>query len=159
MQTTAYTITASGSGGTATRSATVTVTSPISIQILSPVNGESVDRPDVMVHGTFVNTSGHETGITVNGMVAMVYGDRFVVNRVPLEQGANTIAVTATDANGFSQTASATVNATIPEASHQTVSHHRPPAVHRWMLSLHLSGTFSIRGCNAIAYRCSPCAN
>ena len=144
MQTTVYTITAGGSGGTATRSAAVTVTSPINIQLLSPVNGESVDRPDVMVHGTFVNTTDSEMGITVNGSVAMVYGNRFVANHVLLQEGSNTITVTATDTNGNSHTTSATINATFPEHHIRLfptiVSGSSPLDA-----SLHLSGTFSIQ--------------
>ena len=114
-QTTTYIITASGSGETAQQSATVTVISPINLQILSPVNGDSIQRRDVMVHGTFANATGVETGITVNGVVAMVFDDQFVVNSVPLEEGVNTITVTATDINGYTQTTFATVNAFIPE--------------------------------------------
>jgi hypothetical protein len=54
-----------------------------------------------MVRGTFANTSGNETGITVNGQVAMVYGNEFVVNHLPVHDGENTITVTATDVSSF----------------------------------------------------------
>lgn len=97
---TTYTITATGAGGSSTRSATITVGSPISVRIISPADGESINRPDVLVHGTFANATGGGTGITVNGEVAMVYGDRFVVNHLSLQEGSNTIAVTATDVDG-----------------------------------------------------------
>ncbi|MBR9984474.1 MAG: hypothetical protein KFF68_01065, partial [Desulfosarcina sp.] len=77
---TTYTITATGPAGTATASAMVVVRSPMNIAITSPVDGETIDRPDVTVQGTFTNETGTETGITVNGQVAMVYENRFVVN-------------------------------------------------------------------------------
>ena len=71
-RTTTYTVTASGPGGTAAASATVTVDSIIAIRIESPVNGALISRPDVLVKGTVSNAYGHETGVTVNGMPAMV---------------------------------------------------------------------------------------
>ncbi len=108
---TTYTITAVGPGGSITATAAVTVVSPITIEILSPSNGESINRSDVMVHGTFTNSTGGETGITVNGKVAMVYGNQFAVNHVPLEEGVNTITITATDAQGHVVEASVMVNA------------------------------------------------
>jgi hypothetical protein len=114
-QTTDYTITAVGSGGATSATAKVTVVSPIGLQILSPVNGDSIDRPEVMVHGTFTNETEAETGITVNGMVAAVVNGQFVANNIPLEEGVNTITVIATDSHGFTQTAFATVTAVTPE--------------------------------------------
>jgi hypothetical protein len=35
----------------------------------------------------------NDTGVTVNGQVAMVFNDRFVANHVPLQDGENTITV------------------------------------------------------------------
>jgi hypothetical protein len=67
--------------------------------------------PDIMVKGTITNTTGNETGVTVNGVVATVYGDAFVANHVPLTEGANTITVKATDTAGYTATASITVTA------------------------------------------------
>jgi hypothetical protein len=37
-----------------------------------------------MVKGTVTNSTGNETGVTVNGIVATVYGDYFVANNVSL---------------------------------------------------------------------------
>ncbi|GAB6908965.1 exported hypothetical protein [Desulfosarcina cetonica] len=97
---TTYTIKATGPGGTSTESVTVTVVQPLSIQILSPQQGITFDRPDVMVCGTFTNNTGDETGITVNGITAMVFGNQFAANHIPLEEGENTISVKATSASG-----------------------------------------------------------
>jgi YVTN family beta-propeller protein len=99
-QTTTYTITATGPGGTITDSATVTVNSIISLNIVSPVNNAQINRPDIMVRGTVTNAYGYETGVTVNGMPAVVYGNQFVVNHVPLLPGANSITVHAVDVRG-----------------------------------------------------------
>jgi len=109
-ETTNYTITATGPGGTVTNSVTVTVTPQITLTITSPINGLTINRPDVMVQGTVINTNGHETGVTVNGIVAMVYGDQFVANHVPLQEGENTITATATDTVGNTASDSVTVN-------------------------------------------------
>jgi hypothetical protein len=109
-ETTTYTITATGPGGTATATVTVEV-SPIIISITSPLDGETISRPDTLVEGTITNTTGNETGVTVNGMVAMVFGNQFVANHVLLDEGENTITATATDTNGNTITTSITLYA------------------------------------------------
>lgn len=81
----------------------------LNVYIESPADGATITGPDVTVTGAFVNSTGAETGITVNGMPATVSGSRFIVNRVPLQEGQNTIAVTATDVNGLTATATRTV--------------------------------------------------
>ncbi len=89
------------------------------IIITYPLNGDTISRPDVMVIGTIINTTGNETGITVNGIVATVYGTQFIANHVPLTEGPNTISATATDTTGNTSTASITVNAvtTLPHVT------------------------------------------
>ncbi|SPD75284.1 exported hypothetical protein [uncultured Desulfobacterium sp.] len=114
-QTTTYTITANGLGGSTTAQTTITVTEAIHLQITSPTQGETINKPFVMVKGTFSNDLGLETGITVNGQVAMTYGNEFVANQVPLEVGANTITVYATDVNGNTNEASIVVDASVAE--------------------------------------------
>ena len=109
-ETTTYTFTATGDGGTSTATTTITVTNPISIQITSPAENELLARPDVMVRGTVANTSGNETGITVNGVVAVISGNQFVANHVPLEEGTNAVTATATDIAGINTSTSITVN-------------------------------------------------
>ncbi len=144
LETTTYTITATGPGGTAAAAATVVVHSPMRIEITSPVDGQTIDRPDVMVQGTFSNTTGDETGITVNGRVAVVYGNRFVVNHVSLEEGPNTITATATDVSGNTQTAEASVYADIP-AHHLSVSANIESGSTPQTIALGVDGTFSIQ--------------
>ena len=86
-------------------------TPPITLTITSPLNGDTINRSDVMVKGTVTNTTGNETGVTVNGIVAVVYNGEFFVNHVPLEEGQNTITATATDTAGNTATTSITTTA------------------------------------------------
>ncbi len=113
-ETTTYTLTATGPGGVTTKSVTINI-SRISITILSPTPGAVITRPDVMVKGTFSNAGGLETGITVNGVLAVVYGNQFAANHVPLQEGVTTITVTATDTSGDTNTAE--IHVTIEESS------------------------------------------
>jgi hypothetical protein len=140
---TTYTITATGPGGTATRSVMVAVHSPISIDIVSPADGANIDRPDIMVHGTLANSTGKETGITVNGKVAMIHGNRFVVNHIPLQEGVNTITATATDADGNIHSVEAVVSAAMPEHHINLLADNESGAAPLEM-TLSIDGTFSI---------------
>lgn len=110
-ETTTYTITVAGDGGTATADVTVTVISPITLEITSPSEGAAISRSDIVVQGTIINTSGNETGVVANGVVAIVYGSKFVANHVPLQEGENIITAAATDAQGNTASVSITVNA------------------------------------------------
>ncbi|MBW2078208.1 MAG: FG-GAP repeat protein [Deltaproteobacteria bacterium] len=109
-ETTTYIITASNPVETATASITVTVI-PLNISIISPLDGETIYKPDIMVQGTITNPLATEVGITVNGIVAMVEGNQFMANHIPLEQGENTLTVTAMDWEGNMAIASITVYA------------------------------------------------
>jgi hypothetical protein len=82
---------------------------PIILIITYPSNGATINRRDIMVKGTVINNIGNETGVTVNGMVAMVFANEFAVNRVSLTEGSNTLTATATDAIGNTETASITL--------------------------------------------------
>ncbi len=95
-------------------------TPPITLTIISPLNNSTMSRPDVMVKGTITNTTGKETGVTVNGIVATVYSNQFVINHVPLSEASNTITVTATDTAGNTATTAVIVNA-ITSSPHATL--------------------------------------
>ncbi len=90
---------------------TFTTPSPITITVTSPLDGETISKPDVMVKGTIINSTGNETGVAINGIVATVYGNQFIANHVPLTEGSNTITVTATDTAGNTAMTSIIVNA------------------------------------------------
>jgi hypothetical protein len=95
--TTTYAITATGPGGTANDTATVTVTipNPITLAITSHATGDMITRPDIMITGTVNHANGLETGVVVNGVTALVYNGIFVANDIPMEEGEDTIVVLA----------------------------------------------------------------
>jgi hypothetical protein len=90
---------------------TLPPSNPITLTITTPRNGDTISRSDVRVEGTLTNAQGHETGVTVNGVITQVYGDKFSANHVPLAEGSNPIKVTATDVKGNTQTAEIAVSA------------------------------------------------
>jgi hypothetical protein len=83
----------------------------ISLHVVSPVEGELITGRSTRVSGTIANTTGGETGVTVNGVVALVSGGRFVANRVPLGDGENIITAAAMDISGNSVSDSVTISA------------------------------------------------
>ncbi len=110
-ETTTYSLTAAGPGGSTTATVNVTVENPFTLAITSPEDGALIQGDHVLVRGTILNNTGNETGITVNSVLGLVYGGQFAVNQVPLEEGANTITVTATDSAGHHYSREITVNA------------------------------------------------
>ena len=90
---------------------TLPPSNPITLTITTPRNGDTISRSDVRVEGTLTNAQGYETGVTVNGILAQVYGDKFSANHVPLAEGSNPIKVTATDVKGNTQAAEIAVSA------------------------------------------------
>ena len=95
-----YKLTASGPGGVSTKSATVRVTPANGLQIQYPAEGDTIRHPDVLVRGIFSNSTGREKGISVNGRAALIYGNQFAANHVPLDEGWNHITAKACDADG-----------------------------------------------------------
>jgi len=104
---------AKGHESIATKS--ITVASPISLNIVSPANGENITQPMIMLKGTFTNVNGTETGITVNGVPVNVCGNNFTMDRIVLQDGENTITAKATDTQGYTAETSIMVNAIIPQ--------------------------------------------
>lgn len=114
----------------------------VSVVIDSPVDGATIVGPDVTVSGTIINTSGAETGVTVNGMPATVTGNRFIVNNVPLQSGENSLVVTATDANGL--TASATRNVTSAAGNYIRISSNIESGTGPLEVNLRIDGSFVV---------------
>jgi len=111
-QTTTYTISAAGPGGTAAASVTVAVLpAAMSLRITYPADGQEIVRPDVMVRGEIERAPAGEIGIAVNGVVALVYRNQFAANHVPLAQGRNAVVATATAADGTTASAACAVSA------------------------------------------------
>lgn len=82
---------------------------PVSVTIETPANGASVAAASVLVTGTFQGPS--NTGITVNGVIAVTDGNRFYA-QVPLQPGSNLLTATATSPDGASATQAITVTST-----------------------------------------------
>ena len=80
------------------------------VTITEPLDGATLPRPGILVKGTFVSFNGKETGVVVNGVPAMVNGNDFAINNVLLQDGDNTITVTATDVDGNTAETSITVS-------------------------------------------------
>jgi len=102
---------------------------------------QNIARPDIMVEGTISNYLNNETGLTVNGQVAMVLNDRFVANHVPLQDGENTITVIGTDSQGYSATAEITVYADV-SGDYITVTADAESGVSPFETTLQVEGTF-----------------
>jgi hypothetical protein len=108
--TTEYRLTATGQGGSTTKSVRVEVRGGVEILITSPKEGEQINRSHVAVKGFVGSAEGMETGVNVNGVVALVYGREFAANRVPMQDGENLITATAVDGTGNRVEASVNVH-------------------------------------------------
>ena len=91
---------------------------------------------------TVINTSGAETGITVNGIPATVTGNHFIANHVPLAEGVNSIEIKATDANGVTTTTIRSVTAS--PGNYIRITSNIESGVAPLNISLRLDGSFSI---------------
>ncbi len=81
-----------------TTNATLRLTlASVSVSIDDPVNGVSVNSESVLVTGTFQGPQ--NTGITVNGVIAAIGGNRFYA-QVPLQPGSNVVTATVTAPDG-----------------------------------------------------------
>ncbi|MBN1363748.1 MAG: fibronectin type III domain-containing protein [Syntrophaceae bacterium] len=140
-----FRVVASSGNGTTTYSSdnSFKTNGRIVITINSPANGANISGNNVTVTGSINNAANVETGVTVNGMAAALNNNQFVVNNVPLNAGANTITVTATDVNGTTASKSITVNTTIPE-NFITLSAYPESGVAPLEVILRISGTFSV---------------
>ena len=114
----------------------------LTINIDTPTDNSTITGPDVTVTGTIINSTGAETGITVNGQPATISGSRFTANHVPLQDGTNSINITATDANGLTTTTTRTITA---QAGHYLrISSNVDSGTGPLTVSLRLDGSFTI---------------
>lgn len=119
------------------------VSPTIMIKTVSPSDGVTIARPDVTVKGVVINSTGSETGVTVNGVVAMVTGNQFIAEHVPLAEGANTLAVTATDVAGNTAISTIAVNSAAT-GSYIRVTSNIESGIAPLEVTLRVDGTFSI---------------
>ncbi len=93
----------------------------VTVNLANPSPNAHLDSTALDVSGSFQGPP--NTGITVNGVVAMVYGDQFYAN-LDLEPGVNTLTITATTPDGatITKTITVTVTAGTPDPVRVTVS-------------------------------------
>ena len=132
-----------GNGGTDSSTVSVTVLSPITLDITSPSDGATLYMPYVNVQGIITSTSGAETGVAVNGVIAVVFDNQFTTNHIPLQEGQNTITVTATDINGISVTETLTVYEAVSE-NFIKLSAYQESGIEPLEVALRVNGSFSI---------------
>ncbi len=101
---------AAGNTGSATISVTFTEVPPLAVSIDTPPNGAVVCSESITVAGS-VGDPG--AAVTVNGLAATVTGQEYVGSVVPLVEGTNVLAVTATLGNRTATT-SVTVSRDVP---------------------------------------------
>lgn len=129
------------------KGAVADVAPSITISIASPEDGGTINSSDVMVKGAIINSTGNETGVTVNGVLGDVYGNQFIANHVPLTEGSNTLTIAATDTAGNTGTSSITVNALTSE-NYIRLTSNMESGIAPLEVSLRLEGTFSITESN-----------
>jgi hypothetical protein len=117
--------------------------SPITITVSAPLNDDTINGPHVMIKGDISNTTGNETGVTVNGITAMVYGGQFVANHIPLTEGVNTITIAAVDTAENSTSTSITVTA-VMAGDYIRVNANPESGVAPLDTTLRVDGSFSI---------------
>jgi hypothetical protein len=111
----ALTARATDNAGAVATSAVVNITvSALSFAIVSPANNATINDNLINVSGTLQAPA--NAGVTVNGIVAAIYGSNFYANNVGLTGGANTITATLTAPDGTiaSQTISVTSTGSSP---------------------------------------------
>lgn len=118
------------------------VPASLSVVIASPADSATITGPDTTVEGGFINTTGKETGITVNGIPATVSCNHFVASHVPLQEGSNTITVTATDSSG--RTANSTTTVTTTAGNYIRLHSNIESGLAPLDITLTLDGSFSI---------------
>lgn len=100
-------------GNQAEASTDIEVLRQIQLQITSPTNGAVVSQSPMLVKGIVTNNL-REVGVVINGSIAQVNGDQFA-GEIYLQEGQNTITVTATDGAGLE--VSASISVTLAPAS------------------------------------------
>lgn len=82
----------------------------LQVAIDSPSANTSIDGNSINAAGTF--SGALNVGVTVNGVPALIYGNRWIANNVPLNLGVNSITVVITTGGGLSATQSVSVIST-----------------------------------------------
>lgn len=115
------------------------------LTITSPLDGQLINAQTVLVEGTIDLPVDGIVGITVNGVPAMMYNNRFILNHLQLISGANNLTVKATDAQGGVIQRSITVNATLP-ASYVRLDADKEIGMTPLQSKLYVNGNFAFSG-------------
>ncbi len=106
-----FNVQATTAGGTATATASTTVdTTPPSLTITEPSNGSTVDRSTV----TFRGLAEAQATVKVNGQSVSVTSSGSFAKTVSLQEGSNSIVVSATDAAGWTTTQTFSITYRVP---------------------------------------------
>ncbi|NWF93877.1 MAG: hypothetical protein HXY46_13255 [Syntrophaceae bacterium] len=87
--------------------------SALRVEIISPVNGATVNKSAALVQGKIYNSEG-EIGVVVNGALAEVQAGDFAAI-VPLQVGQNILTAVATTADGFQVQTSVTIDTQVQQ--------------------------------------------
>ena len=93
-----FTLIARDSAGNSSSTALALNYSDLSVVATSITSGASVSTDYLFLNGTINGPD--NTGITVNGLAAVVANGKFYVNNLPLQPGSNTLTITATTPDG-----------------------------------------------------------
>lgn len=83
---------------------------PLGITSTIPADGTTIQTVQIDIFGTFDGPA--NTGITVNGQTATVYGNQFHAGKVSLHAGANAIEIIATSPEGITSTRTVNITST-----------------------------------------------
>lgn len=114
----------------------------LTLAMTDPASGTSITGPDTTIAGLLINSTGAETGVTVNGIPATVNGSRFIVSHVPLQEGSNSVVISATDVNG--QTTATTTTLTGVAGNYIRLHSNVESGLAPLDLTLIIDGSFSI---------------
>lgn len=106
-------------GNEATHALILNYSSGPSVTVTSVADGATIDADEIFLQGIFGGPA--NTGITVNGVVAVTKEGKFYVNNLPLQPGSNTLTVTATTPDGQTLSQTLTVVSAGPSPFHVTV--------------------------------------
>jgi hypothetical protein len=97
-------------GAIATSAAINVTVSALGFAIVNPANNATINDNQINVSGTLQAPA--NSGVTINGVVAAIYGGHFYANNVALNAGANTLTAKLTAADGTMTTQTITVTST-----------------------------------------------
>jgi PKD repeat protein len=112
----------------------------------SPADNSAVVGPDVTVSGTVINSTGADTGVMIGGTPATIVGTRFTASHVPLQPGANTIEIIASD--NIALRATATVNVSATQGDYIRIKASTQSGLAPLNVTLTLDGSFSVNACS-----------